>query len=613
MNGRGVRLVQGIVLASVGVVLAGCVGMPDSGGVSAVDKADKPGDRWARTVPVPPKKGDGASQIVAGYLETLRSDDLNYTTTRQYLTAEAREAFEPPTETTVLTSAPDTREADDVPRGDHAPEPKDSGVMKFRLSGHQIATLDAETGAYRPGVQEYESFVEVVKEKSGEWRISRVPGGGLVLSTKEFKRTYQEPVNTYYFTKREPEALVASPVYVRDQQVNPAAATTMAVAALVRGQGGMMAEIARSAFPANTTLAGRGAVVLEDQKLTVRLRLKTPPDRLTCRKMAAQLWYTVQNGFAARLSEVAVRAGGSQLCVLTEDAAGQYATERLTRADEHPRYYYIDDEQRLMRVPAGDGEAAVVSGPFQDGKAKIQSVAVSRDEEQVAAVAAGGGVLYSTGLGSSAVLGKPLLRSQAAPGGDPAVSGLTAPSWDGHGDLWVADRTAAGSVLYWSDGGTAVPRVVEVPGLGGDRIQALRVAAEGARIALVVADADGGRRLMLGGITRSGDRLRVQPLTEIAPQLEDVQAVSWAGDSRLAVVGRVGDGVDQVMFVETDGRLPEDRARELTVTGVSAVAASEDVSMPLVAISEQAGVVRLPVGSDWEKVASGGVAPVYPG
>ncbi|MEV6110127.1 LpqB family beta-propeller domain-containing protein [Streptomyces sp. NPDC051940] len=606
-----VRLVRVLALAGAGaVLLSSCVGMPDSGVVSAVDEGDKPGEPYARTLPVLPKKDAPARQIVLGFLETLRSDDGDYATARQYLTAEVRKSWTPPQETTVLATAPDTSEVGPARDERQDPPQGTTQLATFRLTGQRIATLDADTGAYRPGSGEYESSVRVVRDKdsNGQWRIATPPGGGLVLSKSDFTRTYGTPVNAYYFTEREPSALVASPVYVRDQS-ELSAATTEVVRALLRGRGGMMADISRSAFPAGSRLDGRGAVAVTDEKLTVRLKLPADPDAVTCRRMAAQVWYTVR-GVAPRVSEVRLRAGGEQLCGIGQEVASQYGTRQLTKADRHEYFYFVDEEQRLVRAPvAGDErEPQVVAGPFAEGKVKIQSIAVSRSEAQVAAVTDGGHRLYTTGMGGSAVLSDPLLLSGARSSAD---LGFTAPSWDGHGDLWIADRTRSGSWLYWSKGGLEKPQPVEVSGLQDGRIESLRVAAEGARIALVVRR-DGRTRLMLGGITAEAGTLRVRDVVEITPQLQDVQAVSWAGDSRLAVVGTVETGVNQVLFVETDGRLPEDGTRTLTDETFS-VATSENVSMPLVASSGQAGVVRLPVGGGWEKVAAGGVAPVYPG
>ena len=87
--------------------------------------------------------------------------------------------------------------------------------------------------------------------------------------------------------------------------------------------------------------------------------------------------------------------------------------------------------------------------------------------------------------------------------------------------------------------------------------------------------------------------------------------MSWAGDSRLVVVGREQDGVQTMRYVQVDGSTPEAQA-PAALTGVKEIAASEDDRLPLVAYSED-GIVRLSSGAQWQKVDADGTAPVYPG
>ena len=87
--------------------------------------------------------------------------------------------------------------------------------------------------------------------------------------------------------------------------------------------------------------------------------------------------------------------------------------------------------------------------------------------------------------------------------------------------------------------------------------------------------------------------------------------MSWAGDSRLVVVGSEAGGVQQIRYVQVDGSTPAGNP-PASLTGVKQIAASEDERLPLVAYSED-GIVRLPAGAQWQKVVKEGKAPVYPG
>lgn len=65
-------------------------------------------------------------------------------------------------------------------------------------------------------------------------------------------------------------------------------------------------------------------------------------------------------------------------------------------------------------------------------------------------------------------------------------------------------------------------------------------------------------------------------------------------------------------YVQVDGSTPVGAAPS-ALTGVKEIAASEDERLPLVAHSEEDGIVRLSSGEQWQKVVKNGTAPVYPG
>jgi hypothetical protein len=103
----------------------------------------------------------------------------------------------------------------------------------------------------------------------------------------------------------------------------------------------------------------------------------------------------------------------------------------------------------------------------------------------------------------------------------------------------------------------------------------------------------------------------VLELRSATPELEDVTTMSWAGDSRLVVVGREKGGVQTMRYVQVDGSTPEGPA-PAALSGVKEITAAESDQFPLVAYSED-GIVRLPTAGQWQKVVADGVAPVYPG
>ncbi|MFD7690335.1 LpqB family beta-propeller domain-containing protein [Streptomyces sp. NPDC059781] len=598
-RGRGVPVRTVAYVASGVVLLAGCASMPDSGDLRGVESTPRQ-DTQVRVFAMPPSEDATPTQIVQGFLEALTSDDPDYKTARQYLTREAAKTWKPELSTTVLSDGPGAQ-ADSTDR-------QDTGSLSYTLTGTKVATVDAQQ-SYAPASGPYDELVHLTKDaKSEQWRIDAVPQG-VVMGKSDFQRNYMS-VNKYYFASDSAGAApmtVADPVYVRSH-VDP---TTQMVRSLVEGPTAWLDPAVRSAFPAGTALRkGAGPLTPDDRgRLTVPLNDKAAEvDTGRCEEMAAQLLFTLRT-LSPAVDEVELRAGGGQLCSLAQNGVELVATRGALDTPDH--LYFVDDEHRLVRITAGSSDTAPapVPGALGEGEKALRSVAVARDERTAAGVAIDGRSLFVASLVSGSSLGEPVLRST----GKTEEDRLTTPSWDAQGGLWVADSDPADPRLYFLEEGAGEPVEVRTPELDG-RVRAVRVAADGVRIALVV-EKDGRSSLVIGRIERNGGTGE-QPVVTVldphsaTPVLEQVTAMSWAGDSRLVVVGREQGGVEQMKYVEVDGSTP-DVPPPAALTGVKAVTASEDEQAPLMAYSVD-GIVRLPSGAQWQKVTEG-TAPVYPG
>ncbi|WP_372442442.1 LpqB family beta-propeller domain-containing protein [Streptomyces asoensis] len=586
------------------VLLAGCASMPDSGDLRGVESTPRQ-DTQVRVFAMPPRGDAQPSEIVQGFLEALTSDDPGYSTARQYLTARAAQKWQPERSTTVLADGPATESR---PAGSR----EDGDDYSYVLTGTKVATVDAQQ-SYAPASGTYGQTVHLSRDKkSGQWRIDALPQG-VVMGKSDFQRNYVS-VNKYYFasntaadSSRQPMT-VADPVYVRER-VDP---MTQMVRSVLNGPTSWLRPVVRSSFPTGTALPkGVTALTPDDQnKLTVPLNDKAAHiGRSKCDEMAAQLLFSLQS-LTPTVDEVALRAGDTQLCSLAEERAPTVAARG---SETTPDYlYFIDGQHRLVRMTSGSGntKADPVPGALGDGAKALRSVAVARDEHIAAGVALDGKTLYVTSTVSGSSIGDPVLQSK----GKTESDRLTTPSWDSQGDLWVADRDPAAARLLMLEKGRGQPLEVLTPGLDG-RINAVRVAADGVRVALVV-DKGGKQSLLIGRIERgpgSGDRpsVSVQELRSAAPELEQVTAVAWAGDSRLVVVGREAGGVQQVQYVQCDGSIPE--AGTLPgLTEVTSIAASEDTDIPLFATSKD-GLLWLPGGSGWRTLKETASVAFYPG
>ncbi|GAA2235141.1 LpqB family beta-propeller domain-containing protein [Streptomyces nogalater] len=596
---------RAVACAALGVVLlAGCASMPDSGDLRDVESTPRQ-DTGVRVFAMPPADGAGPGEIMQGFLEALTSDDPEYDTARKYLSAEAASNWRPERSTTVLANGPSI-ETDCSPGGR-----EETNSVTCVLTGTRVATVDAQQ-AYQPAGGPYRKKLHLTKSpKSGQWRIDGLPDG-VVMGKSDFQRNYTS-VDKYYFASdtaagagRQPVA-VADPVFVRGK-VDP---MTQMVRSLLNGPTAWLGPVVRSSFPTGTALQqGVSGLTPDDQnKVTVPLNLKASQVASgKCTEMATQVLFTLRN-LAPTLKSVELRgAGDDRLCEVTGERAETVAWHGSSKRPEY--VYFIDGRHRVVRMPTGStGTGSVpVPGPLGEGDRELRSVAVSRDEHTAAGVADGGRSLYVASLASGSSFGEPLVTSDGATPDER----LTTPSWDAHGDLWVADGDRRRSRLYVLQEGEKEAVPVTVPGLPG-RITNARVAADGARIALVVAK-DGKQSLFIGRIQHddgTGQGISVDGLRSATPDLEQVSAISWAGDSRLLVVGQEQGGVQQMRYVQADGSTLDGPAPG-ALTSVKAIAASEDERVPLVAYSED-GIVRLPSGAQWQKVDKDGSAPVYPG
>jgi hypothetical protein len=596
-------------LALAGLLLSGCATMPDDGSVDRVDSSHRADpDSQVRVFGVSPQKGERPQQIVRGFLEATTSEEADFSTAKEYLTRRAARGWHPSAHTTVLSGGPS-------PDGARRSGAGSGSGFTVDVSGKRVAEVDGQH-AYAPAKGAYDERFHLSKNAKGEWRIDRLPSG-LALGESDFQRIYR-PINNYFYAQLKSdsaavtngrEVLVADPVYLR-RRIDPVTAT---VSALLSGPTEWLDPVVSSSFPPGSRLAPGQHLSLDDSgALSVKLNARgARVGSSRCRMMAQQLLHSVQDQASAKVSEVRLRGpGGDEVCKRTREQAQPFEPGRLNgRVD---RQYYVDGQHRVADFQGNGDKGRPVPGVLGRGSVEMGAVGVNRNEREAAAVSRGRRSLYVARLSPNSELGPPLLTSKAKHENE----GLSTPSWDGLGDLWVADRDPGDARLLRSRGGREKPKEVAVAGLRkGQRIESVRIASDGVRIALRVRKPDGSRTLQLGRVERSGTarhpKVRVVGLRPVAPQFEDVVAASWAGGSRLVVVGREAGGVQQLQYMETDGSAPS----QPTLPGlndVTGVAASEDESKPLVAESED-GIVRLPPDANWRRLTDAGSGPAYPG
>lgn len=424
--------------------------MPVTGDVKAVD-ASQPGDSQVQVYAVAPREGAPPSEIVDGFLESMTSDDPAFATTRKYLSADARRTWQPGGGTTVLAQAP-TRSGPLLHDGDNRAT-RDKATT-YTLTGEKVAAVDAQS-SYRPlAPTDYSQTLHLVLEKGAdgkqEWRIDVVPDG-LVLGQSDFKRLYR-PVNKYYFATGRANGqstLVADPVYVRNRTdpVTRMDTATQTVRTLLAGPTNWLRPVVDSRFPTGTALR-KGVIALpQDDQNVLKVPLNDKADKASpsaCRMMAAQVLFTLGDLTSARVERVELEGGeGRLLRAGRRRRTGILRRPRLRRGRQpvlHQRQGPGGADPRRHRrhrnAPARDRPARFGHRP--DG---LRRGGTGRATGRRGLLPRAAPLRVLPGDGGRT--GRPLVSSKAKK----AADRLSSPSWDGRGDLWVADRDPAGPRL----------------------------------------------------------------------------------------------------------------------------------------------------------------------
>ncbi|MFJ6216360.1 LpqB family beta-propeller domain-containing protein [Streptomyces sp. NPDC092296] len=581
------------------LLLAGCAAMPDSGDVSEVSAAERGDDQnlQVRVFPVHPLKGLDPQELLQNFLDATIGDEAGYDTAKEYLTKEEAAQWRPEAGVSVLADNPRVRAGS-------------IGKTQARVTveGTRVAVLDSNK-TFKPSDSAFHAAFSFEKE-NGEWRISQLPDG-LIVNQTNFRNVY-ERVNRYFYAAADPSrpsarppALVPDPIYLR-RRIDP---LTAAAKALAAGPSRWLAPAVTSAFNGVTVLSRQ---VGPDDAGVVQVRVSArglSSRQEDCRRMAVQLLRTFKDQSGNGVEQVDVSGPDGGGCQISGQEAGPFANQ-----DMLGEIYYQDfDSGRLLMLGVDEVSGTPVAGPLGEAspqQPRAGAIAVRRDATLAAEVTLDGRELREVGLSQGAKAG-PVLVSSAGPKPQQALS---LPSWDGNGDLWVADRDPAAPSVKMVRGDRAYPVYVE--GLEGRTVQGLKLSSDGTRVALLLADPAGVRTVAMGLVRHSGTETAPQAaitgLQPVAPQLVDVTAVSWADTDQLVVLGKEAEGVKHPQLVGVDGSRDEDTTLQ-AIDGMTRVAAAEDPHAPVYADSQDHKIYRLELNGQWRAVARNAIAPVYPG
>jgi hypothetical protein len=574
MNRSTVR--HGLSAACAAVLMvsaAGCASIPTSGSVFEGSAEVDDAQQIAFDVQGPAVDAD-PGQIVQGFVSVAQfgpASSQTFDIAREYTTPVARSEWNSYARVLLLSEYPEW-----------TVEEYDDGSATTSVHGEAtvVASLD-EDGVYTelPEPSVVDVTFDLSRGTDGQWRISGLDDGLLVLAeflTEGFHRT------PLYYPTSDREW------WVPDVRWYPLQSwRTAATQALLDGPPERLAQSAVSVVPEGATLAIDAVTVADDGTIDVSLTsaiTEAPPEDRAL--LVAQL-------------EATLREGDGRTVVLSEGRSPLAPTEaaepsRPLTLGNAVAVQDTADGQVLRRVVGR--ELTDLAEPVDATGLDVTAVGTGTDDGAVVVRDGTDRLLRLTGEGPVEVL---------------AGESLVAPSVDRFGMVWSATDGRLRVVLP-ADG--AVP--VEAEWLTDLSVRSLRVAPEGARIA-VVTDGPDGREVWSAGIERDAEDVPTGLSTpvRVGGPVDDVLAVDWTEESTLVLLSQ-GTGGTRSLDVAGIGGLAgsnDGLSRPLPTTGPpTAVTAGVGASPVLVLDAD--GTLRVRQSAAlWPAIASDVVAVAYPG
>ncbi|SDS30037.1 LpqB family beta-propeller domain-containing protein [Microterricola viridarii] len=500
------------VAALLALALAGCAGIPSSGGVHAgrgVENEVSPEfDFLARS----PQPGATQEEILLGFVEAAASPHDRYAVAKEYLTPEFSAEWDP--DSSALIDSGTLRST------------QPQGADSIALTVSALADVSA-TGDF---VQREEPTTQVLGyefSRVGEqWRISSAPQGILVDQP-----TFALVFGSYplYFFDPTFSYLVPDLRWFPRRTSTP----TVIVKALLSGPSDWLADAVQSAFPEGTALASDSVRIVARDAIVDLSPGVLQTEAVQLSRMRLQLRESLRN--VSAISGVAITV--DQIEQQIPEVPGTVIT------DPHvdPRALILRDGQIGYLATTGDTITPLEqSAQITALNPTAVNLGVRQQSGDTAAVLSADGV-HVARAGSDARL----LDDRA---------GLIAPAVDVFGYVWSVPADAPGELLAFAPDGSE--HVVGTSWPDATQITSIALSRDGTRL-LALYRAGDATRLVAAAVQRRDGEGRNAPLKlgiplELAIPAETPLGTAWVNELTVATLTR-GEGEETLITTQQLG------------------------------------------------------------
>lgn len=553
-------------VATVSLLAAGCVGMPDSGPIHESGPGSGASGAEAPAIDaVPPPPQAPPAEIAKGFMDAMASWPIQIGVARQYLSKEAAAAWNPDEKTVTFEGA--------------SPPEVSGNVARIEIFGaEQLDSSGAWEGA-APDSQQDLSFTMTLEDD--EYRITD-PENALIVPADWFAQRFTQL--SLYFFDQTGSILVPEPVFVpRGEQL----ASTLVDRLLEPGE--ELHGISRSYLPTvdpplSVPVTDQGVAEVDLGGANTAPPNPNDPDLA---RMLAQLGWTLRQ--VPGIRSVRLTIGGQQ--VRPPGTDGVYGVTEGGRYDpsDAKASQQLYALQNGVVVSGEPDDLSAVVGPFgQEGSPRLRSIAVSLEGSEVVGVTEDGTSLVTAATHASGARTTTIVRNR---------TDLLPPAWDFTDRLWVVDNAPGGAEIGYLDRRRVVP--VDVPDVTGRRITAFLISRDGTRFVAVVAGSEGKeiragriRYDEQGNVTGAG-RTRLIPVRDV--QQAKVIDVAWTSPTSIVVARRISEETTEVTTVPVDGAPTESLSTPVSGRVLALAAAPDGTSTPYALTAD--GLVDLDTGT----------------